>query len=321
MIAVVVPRRVAGGDSLAHLAAQPDGAFKTDLRVLPDLRRLGQNATGVLDVASHALLYQKPEGLPDAWAAIYRNVGIVQSDIIVREAVRAAIKEMRDNPSLIDDMLEDLPGDDLTAGRYGELTIQQCKNWFTKTKINVKLGLQVSQADLPAVAIALGAGPEAQATLGDVDWDQRIDVDPADPDSRRERRGVTATENYTLACFANGEPEYALFLYSVVLFALLRGKDRWLDQRGFLCSTFAVGALARPFDKDVENVYVRNITLTGSVRHTWPAGSGKVITEVETNLPTDAVVEPPGKPVKTILSKVQTDLTLLLDQDMLSGVR
>jgi hypothetical protein len=251
-------------------------------------------------------------------------MGIVQSDIIIREAARAAIREMRQNPNLIDDMLAELRDDPLSSGKYGDLTIQQCKDWFTGTKINVKLGLQVVQADLPAVAIALGAAPEGETTLGDVDWDETSDIDPADPLSRRQRRGVTASETYTLGCFAHGEPEHCLFLYSVLLFGLMRVKDPYLDQRGFMVSTFTVGPLTQA-PADMEQVYVRTVSLTGKVRHTWPISNapnaGRVIETVDTNLPTNAVVEPPGQAPKTIRSSVATDLVALMDQDMLSGVR
>jgi hypothetical protein len=255
-------------------------------------------------------------------------MGIIQSDILIREAVIVGIKEMRFDDSLIDDMLAELLTDDLSSAKYGDKTIQQCKDWFTKTTIRVKLGLQVVQADLPCVAIALGTSPEAEATIGDVDFDQEPSVDADEPAKRKTWRAVMANDSYTLACFVHGEPEFALFLHSILLFTILRVKDAFLDQRGFMCNSFTVGPLARAEGIDgTENIYSRAITLNGKVRHSWPVrvdsthSSAATIDEVDSNMVPDAVAEPGNGTTPTIESSVTTDLANLMDQDILLGIK
>lgn len=254
-------------------------------------------------------------------------MGIVQSDLILREAVLAGLREIKANPGLIDMMLSELLEDTLTADRYGDRTIHQCKEWFTKTTIKVKLGMQVSQADLPCIAIALTSSPEAEATLGDEDTDLHPSTDPDDPSKQLTWRGVFANDSYTLACFVHGEPEYCLFLHSILLFTIFRVKDALLDQRGFMCNSYTVGPFIRAQEDGPENMYSRSITLNGKVRHTWPVrvdcvnNSATVLTDVETNIVPDAVAEPVTGPQPVIESSYATDWANLQNQDILAGVK
>lgn len=253
-------------------------------------------------------------------------MGIVQSDILIREALLTGLREMKADTTLIDDMLGDLIDDELTNQKYGDKTIQQCKDWLTKTAIKVKLGLHVAQADLPCIAIALTSSPEAEATIGDVDFDNPVTVDPDDPTKQKSWRGVMANDSYTLACFVYGEPEYCLFLHSVLLFTVLRVKDKLLDERGFMCNSFTNGPFTRYGDTPTtENIFTRSITLNGKVRHTWPVrldcinNSATILTDVETNLVPQPVVD--GPPVLTVESDYNADWADLQNKDVLLGVK
>lgn len=78
-------------------------------------------------------------------------------------------------------------------------------------------------------------------------------------------------ETYRLRCFVSSNPVHLSFLYSVLMFILLRGKKDLLEGRGFENSTMVGGGVAGTRDpNDPEFVFIRDITLTGLVRQYWP---------------------------------------------------
>lgn len=209
--------------------------------------------------------------------------GIFQGAIIIRTALIKALQELREDPNLIRDALSSLPQDDLTADRYGEKTISQCIRWFTETKVPVKLGLLLSQLTSPCIAVELNNGDEAEATLGDVDYNV-VENDPWRPGHQRELASVQARESYTITVFVQGEPEYLLFLDTLVRFGILRHKEDLLDERGFSRLTWTVGvAGAVPEAPGRENFFARSIQLNGYVRHCWPVplAKGQADTPIE----------------------------------------
>jgi hypothetical protein len=240
--------------------------------------------------------------------------GIHQSDIILQSAMRLGLKELRDTPTLIDDMLAGLLDDPLTEGKYGNVTIQQCKDWFASTRIVVRLGLSIDTAQLPMVAIGLGSAPESEATFSDIHYDVS-EPNPWVPGQYRRLHSVLANENYEIAAFVHGEPEYALFLYSMCLFVLLRRKEDLLEARGFELSGFQVGALQQA-PTEQENIFTRSITVSGKVRHSWPGIKvGGEVEDVVVNLPTEEIVGTENEIMRI------ADLATLMDQDMLLGVK
>jgi hypothetical protein len=316
--------------------------------------------------------------------------GIFQGDIIIRSAVIQALQELRQNPSLIDDVLAGLPKDSLTSGRYGDKTIQQCKDWFLKTDVPVRLGLVLGQLKSPIIAIEMNQNAEEMSTLGDVNYETSeaqptsfaatrphyvvesvtgttvvvtaaiaantpqtgvlsinaveysftawsgstftvasvvanpgdsvylvdiltvtpVPVDAFVPTSgsfkvgsttyaytgldrtngffsgitphlaiasgtitfpwRRALESVQSRESYNINVMVEGEPEYLLFLYSLVLFGILRRKEDLLDARGFMRMTWQVGVAGMLDPSLRENFFTRSIQLTGFVMHGWP---------------------------------------------------
>lgn len=207
-------------------------------------------------------------------------LGIFQGDLIFKSAVDACLAELRQNPNLIDDALASLPQDDITADRYGNKTITACREWFLATDIDVRLGLKFTNWDKPAtIAIELGNSNENEATLGDKNY-ETSEPHPRKPGFRRAIESVHADESYTVAIFASGEPEYMLFLYSLVLFQLMRRKQDLLEARGFEVSKFQVGVAAQVDPQMRELLYMRAISFHGKVRHSWPKQVGQVIDRV-----------------------------------------
>ena len=209
--------------------------------------------------------------------------GIFQSSIIVRSAIIVALKELRDDPNLIRDALQSLPQDDLTAGKYGEKTIEECVRWFTQTNCPVKLGLSLTQLTSPCIAVELNNGDEGEATIGDIDYNISED-DPWRPGHQRQLASVHSRESVTVTCFVQGEPEYLLFLSTLLRFGLLRHKEDLLDARGFARLTWSAGVFgAMPDAPGRENFFAHTLRLNGYVRHVWPVplAAGQADTRIE----------------------------------------
>lgn len=196
--------------------------------------------------------------------------GIFQGDLVIRSAVIVALQELRDNPTLIQDALASLPQDDLTSQRYGDKTVQQCVDWFTNTKIPVKLGLNLSMLSSPCIAIELNNQDEAESTIGDVNY-EASEPDPYNPGLFRKLASLQARESYNVTVLVQGEPELMLFLYTLVLFGLLRHKEDLLDDRGYNRLTFSVGVAAKLDEvPGAEQFFLRAIRLNGYSRHCYP---------------------------------------------------
>lgn len=77
-------------------------------------------------------------------------------------------------------------------------------------------------------------------------------------------------ESYVVGCHARGEPFECLYLHSIVLFALMRYRQKLLEERGFLRSSVSSTDVRVNDAFDAEIVYSRFITLSGFVRQFWP---------------------------------------------------
>lgn len=278
------------------------------------------------------------------------TTGIFQSDILIRAAVIEGLDEIRRNPWLLDYCFAFLPNDDLTAKTYGTQELEEAKQWFLQTEVNVTMAYRPDRPQLPLIAIELVESAEAHATLGDHHYDTAEDVlasevaikpnialGPFTPTSYDPTTGkltlptdlstskvfvgmyvfdsvankgyqiedVSDTgfqiapntvanftrcyvasrdsywviplysqlhrETYRLRCFVSSNPVHLSFLYSVLMFILLRGKKDLLEGRGFENSTMVGSGVSGTTDKDSpEFIFIRDITLTGLVRQYWP---------------------------------------------------
>ncbi len=87
-------------------------------------------------------------------------LGIHQSDIIIRTALIAAIKDLRANPRLLDRVW----------GTLSESELDRAKTWFLKTDIPVVMVPRLDEAKVPCITIALAESSEAEVTLGDIHY-------------------------------------------------------------------------------------------------------------------------------------------------------
>jgi hypothetical protein len=107
--------------------------------------------------------------------------GIFQSDVVLRTALLTAIKDVRENPWLLDYAFMGLKQDTLTAFDYGEKQVMEAKRWFMKTDIPVFHSLMTEPPKLPSITITMVNSQETDVTLGDVHHDPHEDLNDDPP--------------------------------------------------------------------------------------------------------------------------------------------
>ena len=88
---------------------------------------------------------------------------------------------------------------------------------------------------------------------------------------RARREIATFQEQVTIGCHVHGDPNALLWLYSIMMYGLLRYREGVLESRNFQLSNIQTTDMIRndAFQNIGENVYSRFITITGQVENTW----------------------------------------------------
>lgn len=90
------------------------------------------------------------------------------------------------------------------------------------------------------------------------------------PSRRISREGAAFRETYQLTLRVAGEPVHLTYLYSVVMFILLRGRQDLLEARGFGESSIQAGPPQVDTSFEATPVWERVISLSGRVWNKWP---------------------------------------------------
>jgi len=95
--------------------------------------------------------------------------------------------------------------------------------------------------------------------------------------ARRER--ATFQEKISIGCHTHGDPNSTLWLYSIVLYGLLRYREGAFESRNFQLSNLDTSDLVpNPnFANFGENVFSRFITVSGQVENTWAKRPKRII--------------------------------------------
>jgi len=95
--------------------------------------------------------------------------------------------------------------------------------------------------------------------------------------ARRER--ASFRESYQIGCHVHGDPTQVLWLWSIVLYAILRYRETLLEARGFKISSVKSTDMVRDdaFDPGGENVYKRFIMISGLVENSWLKSPKRII--------------------------------------------
>lgn len=218
--------------------------------------------------------------MPTIPPTLTEPLGIHQSDIIIRSALIAGLDDLRANPWLLDYVFSSLPKDDLTKNDYGQREVDNAKKWFLNTEIPVIMNTRIDETKVPAISVSLMDSNESDTTLGDVHYV------PVEYTVEKDSKAVTLEslvfkETYSIGCHAAGETTFATYLHSIVVFILLRYKQRLLEARGFERSTVSSSDFRRNEMFENEMVFSRWISLSGYVRNYWPKDVDLLITSTE----------------------------------------
>lgn len=95
--------------------------------------------------------------------------------------------------------------------------------------------------------------------------------------ARRERAGFR--ESYQIGCHVHGDPNQLLWLWSIVLYGILRYRETLLSGRCFQISSVKSTDIIREnaFAEGGENAYKRYIILSGLVQNSWLKSPNRVI--------------------------------------------
>jgi hypothetical protein len=95
--------------------------------------------------------------------------------------------------------------------------------------------------------------------------------------ARRER--ASFRESYQIGCHVHGDPTQVLWLWSIVLYAILRYRETLLEARCFKISSVRSTDMVRDDATDAggENIYKRFIMLSGLVENSWLKSPKRII--------------------------------------------
>jgi hypothetical protein len=96
--------------------------------------------------------------------------GIFTSDILIINALRIGLKDLRDNPWQLNICFASLKDDPFTAAQYGQKEADNAKRWFLKTEIPVTIDFNPENASFPRLIVSLLESSEDKVTLGDVHY-------------------------------------------------------------------------------------------------------------------------------------------------------
>lgn len=96
-------------------------------------------------------------------------------------------------------------------------------------------------------------------------------------------------ETYIIGVHAVSEQKYAIYLHSVLMFLLLRNRQRLLEGRGFDRTTITSGPLdENQFFASAERVFSRTVQVAGYVRQYWPKAVSERVADTRLALDYDA---------------------------------
>jgi hypothetical protein len=87
-------------------------------------------------------------------------MAIWQGDVFFRRIIELILKDIRQNPWLIDDILSDFITDPMLSGIYGQKEIQNAKKWITENEVSVFLPHRMDLEKMPCITIAIGSNSE-----------------------------------------------------------------------------------------------------------------------------------------------------------------
>jgi hypothetical protein len=97
-------------------------------------------------------------------------------------------------------------------------------------------------------------------------------------------------ESYAIECHASGDIQTVMWLWSIVMYSLLRYRQSLLESNGFAESVLSSGPPGLNMmwsTEGGEKIYSRNINLIGQVQQTWIKAPHRIIENVRLGQPVD----------------------------------
>ena len=243
-------------------------------------------------------------------------MAIWQGDVFFRRIIELTLKDIKENPWLVDDILSDFILDPMLSGIYGQKEIENAKKWLKENEVSIFLAHRMDMEKMPCITISIGSNTEDKSLARLADQTNEIETYEASdigktiqyviepfaytsydeptgtfvvPDSvdlniisagmvvvdpltgggyvivdktnsgftiatgtaisattmgilpqyriyRARREIATFQERITLGCHAHGDPNALLWLYSFMMYGLLRYREGMLESRNFQLS-------------------------------------------------------------------------------------
>lgn len=87
---------------------------------------------------------------------------IFQSDLVIKAAIEMGLEDLRKNPWLIDDILDNAISNPYLKDKYGNKQISACKEWFANNQIDIYMVGRKDRDRLPCITITLGSSSEKE---------------------------------------------------------------------------------------------------------------------------------------------------------------
>lgn len=133
---------------------------------------------------------------------------LIQADFLLRDTMTKAFAEVREQPSLLDEIF---------AGRPKEVRLQ-IRDFFSGTKIKGKMGYPREASQLPGVYVLIGSADEDIQTIGSTLGERRTFK------AYVEQAGAFFRTKIRLACWSTN-PDECVYLQNIALWGLLKDRE------------------------------------------------------------------------------------------------
>lgn len=117
----------------------------------------------------------------------------------------------------------------------------------------------------------------------DIGSPARLAVVPANQFYVARREHTWMQETYTITCHAHGDPQTLLWLWTIVLYSILRYRESMLEAQGFSQSSVSSSSMdsnSYYTTPGGEQVWTRTITLTGMVENSWIKSPRRILESI-----------------------------------------
>jgi hypothetical protein len=197
----------------------------------------------------------------------------IMPQIALQKVIQVGLRDLKDNPSKLDDIFNYMNSDDIAAD-YGTEYIDKIKTWLATTKVPVIHAWTFNVDRVPCISIHLAAESEdeSKASIGDYfgeDEDQTIGTSPF-------------TVQLDIGLHASKTGDQVLWLYYIVSYILFKNK-LFAEKLGLRLQTFTASDWDKRPEYMTENVWTRWIRFRCIIQNFWD-GEVKEDHEVETTI-------------------------------------